>query len=209
MSEFLTPDGEPNEGVNPSTYLKTGDVLVSPEGADPSGMHVSALRFKGYVEVWDTVTGDKSLQPWWLMWQTMNKRRPDGTLVFTRTDPHIAPNHGADLFCPLHPESPEFASLSGMGFKACKKRHIPHEAARTHHVRSSHKRAWDAIERARAERQRAEDRELQLATIASNTRLMEAVLANAAGGGAKVEVKHNHGAPWNVKVEGCPRCEAE
>lgn len=209
MSEFLDPTGEPM--VTPDSYMKVGDQLVAPEGGDPSGMHISALRFKGYVEVWDTKTGDKSLQPWWLMWQTMNKRHPDGTAVFTRVDPKIPPDHGADLFCPLHPESPEFASLRGMGFKPCRKQHIPHEAARMQHVRSSHKRAWDAIERARLERQRAEDRELQLATIESNNRLMQAVLANASGA-PKAEVKHTHSRPtggWDTKVEGCPRCEAE
>src|SRR3990167_1158539 len=113
--------------VAPPSYMKEGELINRPTDNDPAPMRVRSLRFKGYVEVWDTVTGVKSLQPWWLLWQTMKKQRPDGSKVFTRTDPKIPPNHGADLFCYLNPASPESQRVKGMGFKPCTKQRIPHE----------------------------------------------------------------------------------
>ena len=152
---------EQADSVVPPGYMRSGEIVNRPTDDAPAVMRVSDLRFKGYVQVWDTQTGILSLQPWWLMWQTMRKKRPDGSLVFTRTDPKIAPNHGADLFCPLNPVSSEYPRLKGMGFKPCTKQHIPHEDALMRHVQKSHSRAWEAMERDREERIRQEDRKLQ------------------------------------------------
>lgn len=133
--------------VEPPSYMRSGEIINRPTEEAPAPMQVSDLRFKGYVEVWDTRTGIKSLQPWWLLWQTMRKTREDGSLVFSRTDPQIPPNYGADLFCPLNPASPDYPKLKGMGFKQCRKQHIPHQDALMRHVQKSHSRAWDAMER--------------------------------------------------------------
>ena len=103
--------------VSPPSYMKAGEVLGPVNEANPAPMRVSDLRFKGYVEVWDTVSGVKSLQPWWLLWQTMKKKRPDGSSVFTRTDPKIPPNYGADLFCYLNVATPEYQRVKQLGFK--------------------------------------------------------------------------------------------
>ena len=155
--------------VSPPSYMKAGEVLGPVNEANPAPMRVSDLRFKGYVEVWDTVSGVKSLQPWWLLWQTMKKKRPDGSSVFTRTDPKIPPNYGADLFCYLNVASPEYQRVKQLGFKPCTKQHIPHEDALMRHVKKSHSRAWEALERERVERIRQEDRKLQQDMLAAMT----------------------------------------
>ena len=152
---------EQGRDVVPPGYMKDGEILNRPSDENPAPMRVNSLAFKGYVEVWDTQTGIKSLQPRWLLWQTMRKKRADGSLVFTRTDPKIAPNHGADLKCPLNPASPEHFRLKSMGFKECTKQHIPHQDALMRHVRKSHQRAWEAMEREREDRLREEDRQMQ------------------------------------------------
>lgn len=162
----------------PETYMKPGDIISG--NGDDAPARVSALRYKGYVQVWDTQTGVESLQPYWLLWQTMRKTRPDGSPVFTRVNPHIAPSYGEDLFCFLNPSSPENEMFKGMGFKACSKQHIPHQDAQLQHLRKSHKRAWDAWERVRADRQREEDRELQRETLRSNQALIQAMVGRAA-----------------------------
>lgn len=163
----------------PGTYLQEGEVLgrgMDPEN-DPAPMRVNSLRYKGYVEVWDTLTGVKSLQPWWLLWQTMRKRREDGSLVFTRVNPHIPQDYGDDLYCPLNPAAPPEVRFEGKGFKSCKKQHIPHWDGLERHVKKSHRRAWEAIERDRRDRERQEDRDLQRAAIRTQqefiSRLME------------------------------------
>ena len=182
--------------VAPPSYMKEGELINRPTDNDPAPMRVSSLRFNGYVEVWDTVTGVKSLQPWWLLWQTMKKQRPDGSKVFTRTDPKIPPNHGADLFCYLNPASPESQRVKGMGFKPCTKQHIPHEDALMRHVKKSHSRAWEALERERTERIRQEDRQLQKDMLAAMTQNAVAGVAVA----PKVAQLHS---------DACPKCHKE
>jgi hypothetical protein len=145
--------------VVPETYLQPGKVDASDEG--DLSVDVTSLRFKGYRRVWDTLTGRMALQPWWLLWQTMQKKREDGSQVFTLEDPHIPPDYGLDLKCPLHVDSPEWPELKSMGFKSCKRIHVPHQDARERHLRSSHKSAYQAIQRLREDRQREEDRQLQ------------------------------------------------
>ena len=174
----------------PGTYLQEGEVLSrGQEGPSAGGgesddvsvpMRVSSLKFKGYVRVWDTLTGVESLQPWWLLWQTMRKRREDGSLVFTRTDPHIPPDYGDDLFCPLNPEAPADQRFAGKGFQACKKKHIPHWDGLQRHIRKSHGRAWEAMELERRQRERKEDRDLQHAAIQSQQEFMQVMMQNAA-----------------------------
>lgn len=168
-----------DQEVIPPGYMQQGEDVIKGTEAEPSGMHVSSLRFKGYVRVWDTKTGVESLQPWWVLWQTMTFKHPDGTLMYTRVNPRIPQNHGEDLFCPLNPDSPEHALLAGKGFKPCRKRHIPHQDAVSRHVLKSHKRAHAAIERDRVDRQRAEDRAIQMRAIETNERFMETLLGRA------------------------------
>ena len=160
---------EQADSVVPPSYMQQGEILNRPTEANPMALRVSDLRFKGYVEVWDSRTGIQSLQPYWLLWQTMRKTREDGSLVFTRTNPHIEPNYGADLFCPLNPDSPEYSLLKGMGFQPCKKQHIPHQDGLMRHVKKSHSRAWDAMERERTEKIRNEDRKLQFDMLKAMT----------------------------------------
>ena len=167
---------------SPGTYLQEGEVLSRGNDAEaPVPMRVSSLKYKVYVEVWDTQTGVSSFQPWWLLWQTMRKRREDGSLVFTRTNPNIPADYGADLFCPLHPEAPVGQRFGGKGFKACKKKHIPHWDGLQRHIRKSHGRAWEAMERERTDRERVEDRALQREAIQSQREFMQVMMQNAAG----------------------------
>ena len=168
-------------GVEPDGYLKTGDIINRGDTSEtPAPMKISDLKFKGYVQVWDNVTGNESLTPWWLLWQTMRLRREDGTAMFTRINPHIPPDHGEDLFCPLNPKAPADQRFIGGGFKACRKQHIPNEDAQLKHVQSKHSRAYAAMERNRVTRERAEDRALQQEMVRSQQAAMEA-LAGAMG----------------------------
>lgn len=170
------------EDITPPGSLKEGEVVNIPSEDSPAAVRVSELRYKGYVPVWDTKTGVRILQPHFFLWQTMRMKHEDGTLMYTSTDPHIPPNYGQDLMCPLNPESPDFARIQGRGFKTCRKRHIPHLDAVEAHVRSSHKRAYLALERERQDRIREEDRELQRETLRSNQELIRSVVGRPATG---------------------------
>jgi hypothetical protein len=168
----------------PGTYMQEGEILsrgTDAENDSAALIRVSSLQYKGYAEVWDTRTGDKSLQPWYLLHQTMRKKRQDGSQVFTRTNPNIKPDYGADLICPLNPLAPDDQSFSGKGFKPCRKQHIPHWDALQQHIRKTHKRAWEAMERERLERERKEDRDLQRQILESQRAHTELLMRQQAG----------------------------
>jgi hypothetical protein len=203
-------EGEVVPLTQTGSYLQGGEILSDGTGEVSGLMRISDLRYKGYRPVWDTQTGVESLQPRYLLWQTMRKQHADGTQAFTLTNPHIAQDHGADLFCFLNPASPDHEMVANMGFKPCKKAHIPTVDAQLSHLSHTHKRAFAAIERLRQERIREEDRKLQRDAIEAQTALITAMAQNQSGVPITTEpgkVKHNHRAPYNRIVEGCPSCD--
>ena len=119
-----------------------------------------------------------SYQPRWLLWQTFQLKREDGSFIFTDKDPKIPQNYGLDLVCLLHPDSPDYPMLKAMGFKPCLKHHTPTRAALDAHMQKSHKRAYAAMQDYMTKKERAEDRELQLAAIRSNQELIRAMAGN-------------------------------
>ena len=166
------------EDVIPPGYMKEGD-----KGQDDTGNYtVEELAFKGYAKVWDNRTGAMSYQPRWLLWQTFQLKRPeDGSFIFTDKDPGIPQNYGLDLVCLLHPDSPDYEMLKGMGFKPCMKHHTPTKTALDAHMQKTHKRAYVAIQDYMTEKRREEDRELQLETIKSNQQLIKALMEGKTG----------------------------
>jgi hypothetical protein len=163
----------------PDRFLKVGEIISTPSESSMVESHVSSLRYKGYLPYWDTKTGVYNECPHWFRWQVALMTHEDGTKMYTFTNPHIAPNYGQDLCCPLNPASPEYHRIDGLGFKLCKRVHIPHQDALEAHVQKSHKRAAAALRRDREERIRDEDRELQRETLRSNQELLRAMLGRS------------------------------
>lgn len=166
--------------VVPDGFLKKGDK----EGATLSGepnMTVEDLAFKGYVRLWDNRTGREILQPRWILWQTAQIKRPDGSFMFTDRDPGIQPHYGLDLVCLLHPDSPDYELLKDRGFNPCYKKHTPTKVALNDHMRLSHKRAYAAMKEVMDERRREEDRTLQQDAIKSNQELIRAMAEQVGG----------------------------
>ena len=163
----------------PDGFLKEGEVISTPSESSPAKSHVSSLRYKGYLPYWDTKTGVYNECPHWFRWQVALMTHEDGTKMYTFTNPQIAPDYGQDLCCPLNPASPDYHRIDGLGFKLCKRVHIPHQDALEAHLQKSHKRASAALRRDREERIRDEDRELQRETLRSNQELLKAILSGA------------------------------
>lgn len=187
------------EDITPPGYLKEGD-----QGQDEAGNYtITELAFKGYVKVWDNRTGVMSYQPRWLLWQTFQMKRPDGSFMFTDKDPGIPQNYGLDLVCQLNPESPDFPRLQAMGFKPCLKKHTPTKIALDRHMQKKHKDAYAALEVHRTKTEREEDRALQLEAIRSNQELMRAMMTreNPVMGKAQPAVVDTPEAPLYVSDE--------
>ena len=176
--EAVSEGGNPVEKL-PDSFLKVGEVISTSSELSMVTSHVSSLRYKGYLPYWDTKTGVYNECPHWFRWQVALMTHEDGTKMYTFTDPHIAPNYGQDLCCPLNPASPDYHRIDGLGFKLCKRVHIPHQDALEAHLQKSHKRAAAALRREREERIRDEDRELQRETLRSNQELLKAMLGRS------------------------------
>ena len=161
----------------PSKGLQEGEILST--NSDEFATRVSSLRYKGYLPYWDSKTGDYNEGPQYMRWQISQFTHADGSQKYTFTDPHITPDHGLNLFCPLNPDAPEYHTIKAMGFAPCRKRHIPHHDAVDAHLQKSHKRAYAALERSRATAARDEDRALQMEMLRSNQSLIQTLASQA------------------------------
>jgi hypothetical protein len=177
--EAIAEDPEPITDV-PDGFLKVGEIISTSSESSPAASRVTSLRYKGYLPYWNTNTGGYNECPHWFRWQVAQMVHEDGTKMYTFANPHIAPNYGQDLCCPLNPASPDYHRIDGLGFKLCKRVHIPHQDALEAHLQKSHKRAAAALRRERDERIRDEDRELQRETLRSNQALLQAMLGGSA-----------------------------
>ena len=167
--------------------MQEGEILSN--SSDEFTTRLRSLRHKGYVPYWNAKTGDYNECPKYLQWQIGDIKNPDGSTMYTFSNPNIAPDYGMDLFCPLNPSSPEYYIVAAMGFPPCKKQHIPHEDGVNSHLQKSHKRAYEALSRDREQTEREEDRELQQQMLQSNQELIQTLAGQVATQNTSVAVE--------------------
>jgi len=115
--------------------------------------------------------------------------------------------------CYLHPHHPDKWTERIRGLRPCMSSHLANDYEADRHSRLAHKSEWAAIENLREREERAEDREIQRRSVETNEALVRNLTdqngSNGAPGneGILQNAKHNHGAPWNRIVEGCPKCK--
>ena len=137
--------------------LKRGQAIDS---EDEMGMSAAALTSAGWVYVYDTVTGERSVCNKNMLARQLQKVRKDGTFIFTTTPPKKAPRRGT-LKCLLHPDGENREHYDELGFPTCRKANLTSPFQVSRHMQKRHKMEWAAIE---AERQAAEkqaEREFQ------------------------------------------------
>jgi len=138
--------------------MKAGQVLH--EGDEELDAPMVALKPKsaGYVYIYDTRTGDRSVCNRNMLKQHLEKKRTDGSLVFTVVDPHITQKRGR-FKCLLHPEGPNREHYDELGLPVCRKSNLtsPFQVAR--HMRKRHPVEWETIEEERKTAERIEERE--------------------------------------------------
>ena len=151
--------------------------LEGDKNADIEGQ-VAEVKSAGYVKMYDTKTGELSLCNRNVLRHHLEKKRSDGSFVFTTVKPKFAPKRGK-LKCMLHTDSPDRETYNLMGLPVCIKSNLtsPYQVIR--HMQKRHKVEYATIkeEEARLERERVrverkQDREIQ-----------EAILKAASGSG--------------------------
>jgi hypothetical protein len=139
-------------------------------------MTTSELQSAGWVYVYDTLTADRSVVNRNMLPQQLEKRRPDGSYVFSTRKPEGIEIIVGDLNCFLHGDDPNREAYDRMGLVTCVKTGFLNELDRANHMRYRHPRAYATLENERVR----EDRE---AERLERTALTESIKAMAESNG--------------------------
>ena len=125
--------------------------------SEVGAVKLNTLQSAGWVYVWDTRTGERSICNRNMLAKQLQKKRPDGSLVFTTVEPDIKPFRGA-LKCMLHAEGPDRKHYDEIGLPVCRKSNItsPYQVER--HMQKRHPAEWAVIKAEKAEKEKTEDR---------------------------------------------------
>jgi hypothetical protein len=154
----------PEPGLN-----KAGDVVHKGDAAMPMAAVIQSIESAGYLYIWDTLTGERSITNRNMLPTQLQKRREDGSRVFS-TQPvksKVAPGKHR---CRLHKDDPEWPLFEAMGFRSCKKATLVSPMEVRNHMEHRHKTAWKTIESMRIDREKQEDRQLQRTLIEAVTK---------------------------------------
>lgn len=140
--------------------LRTQQVVHRGDEALPAPQVVSSLQSAGYCYIYDTRTGERSVTNRNMLLAQLEKKREDGSQVFTVDDPKITPTRGSHK-CLLHPDDPRRAEYDAMGLVVCAKANLTSPYQVTMHMRHRHPAEWATIEEERLRREKAEERVFQ------------------------------------------------
>lgn len=126
----------------------------------PAPMVALPVESAGYTWVYDTKTGVHSKVNNNMLPRTLQKKRPDGSYIFTLKRPKVMPKQGI-YKCLLHKDDPNRAHYDVMGFAVCPKGNLSSPFHVRRHMKARHKVEWEAIEAERLEAEKKEEREFQ------------------------------------------------
>ena len=135
-------------------------VLHSSSDAFPMEVQVASLESAGYVYVYDTENGDKSVINRNMLETQLSKLRPDGTRFFTTVKPAFEPVKGK-LKCLLHKDDPDRGQYDSCGFATCNKSNLISEFQVNRHVQIRHRMEWQTIYEERERQEKEEERNFQ------------------------------------------------
>jgi hypothetical protein len=141
------------------------------EGDDkfPASVIADSLQSAGYVFVYHTKTGDRSIVNRNMLRTQLEKKLEDGTRAFSVHKPRIRVPYVKRLMCMLHPNSTHRAYLDSMGFadRVCTMPNLKNQAELERHMQKRHKDEWAVIKAQKEREEKEEDRALQRAILKS------------------------------------------
>jgi len=141
----------------------------------PAPMVISTMESAGWVYIYDTRTGERSITNRNMLPTQLQKVRPDGSRVFTTVKPKVTPKRGT-LKCLLHPDSPDRARFDEMGLPVCMKSNLTSPYHVRRHMEKRHQAEWAILEQEQRDKERDEDRnfrKLILGTVAKQSTAKE------------------------------------
>ena len=142
--------------------LKKDPVIHRGDEELDAPMTVRELSSAGYVYVWDSRTYKRAPVLYYMLPSILRRRREDGSFIWTTNDPKKLPKRGT-MLCLLHKDALDRAKYDEMGMRTCKKSNIINAFEVKMHMQKKHPKEWNAIEDARKDKERLEDRSAQRA----------------------------------------------
>lgn len=169
MAELREAMQKLSPAPEPGDFQKGGWVHEGTEEV-PMPIRVSDQLSAGYVYIWDTRTGDRSLTNRQMLTLQLSKRREDGSQVFTMADPKI-PQIIGEFKCMLHKDDPNRADYDRRKLPICNRENLASLQDVKDHMKHRHRREWASIEeerlRLKEEAKEEREREFQKEMIAA------------------------------------------
>ena len=153
--------------------VEPGDLMAGKviSRSEDMTMTTSELQSAGWVYVYDTLTTDRSVVNRNMLPQQLEKRRSDGSYVFSTRKPEGIEMMRGKLKCFLHDDEPNREQYTSMGLIHCTKSNLLTELDRERHMRYRHPRAYATLENERVREER-EAEKLERLAITESIRAM-------------------------------------
>ena len=127
-------------------------------------MTPTKLKSAGYVIIYDIRTHEPSICSRNNLRNCLQKKRSDGSIVFTTIKPKASPKRGS-FKCMLHAEAPERDHYNDLGLPTCKKSNLtsPYQVIR--HMQKRHKVEYATIKEEETRLEKEKERELRESLI--------------------------------------------
>ena len=151
------------EQVRDAEVVEESQVVIEKDKELEVEMSPTQLKSAGYVYIYDTKTNERSLCNRNTLLHALQKKRPDGSVVFTTVKPKTGPKRGT-LKCKLHPdERKEIYDLWGLA--TCLKANLtsPYQVKR--HMMKRHKDEYNSIKEEEDRIEKDKERQLRESII--------------------------------------------
>lgn len=143
------------------------EVIHSGDEEVPVEMTLAQLTSAGWCYIYERLTGERSIANKNMLGQLLKVKEDDGSFRFTTVKPINPPfpiKRGT-LKCILHKDDPNRMHYTELGMPECPKSNLtsPYQVRR--HMLKKHPDQWRDIEQERTDRERKEDRDLQMAIL--------------------------------------------
>ena len=156
--------------------LKPGVAIGQSDGMT---MTTSELQSAGYVYVYNTKTGNRSVINRNMLQGQLEKRHEDDSFAFSTRKPEGVITPVGTLNCFLHASNPSREKYNRMGLVTCTKEGFFNEMDRERHLRFRHPRAYATLE---SERTRADREAERLERIALTETIRNMTQTDKKGG---------------------------
>jgi len=162
--------------------IKAGSVVGNSNGMT---MSASELQSAGWVYVYDTFSGDRSIVNRNMLPQQLQKRREDGSYAFSTTKPEKQMVYGV-IKCRLHKDDPDRELFDSWGLPYCTKANLTASHDLRVHMEKLHRREWATIDGENKAKEKEEEK-------AKDNLLAEAIKELAASNRASNNRRTNNG----------------